>query len=132
MKLRMRAMRAGCEDQRRREVVKKILPKGESTGQPFAALGAERLSDQSAWLASARWQLVQATEGEAPDNVGACAGERENNRLRQPLRTGGWRGFGRAGDRAEPPSFSRFAKSGEITPRQPAATRSAGQSTTEA
>ena len=76
--LRMRAMRAACEDQRRRKVVKKILPKGESTGRPFAALGAERLSDQSAWLASARWQLAQATEGEDPDDVGACAGVPEH------------------------------------------------------
>ena len=44
MGLRMRAMRADCEDQRRRKVVKKILSKGESTGRPFAAFGAERLS----------------------------------------------------------------------------------------
>jgi hypothetical protein len=71
----MRAMRADCEDQRRRKVVKKILSKGESTGRPFAAFGAERLSDQSALRAPARWQLAQATEGEDPDDVGA--GERE-------------------------------------------------------
>lgn len=47
--LRMRAARVDWEDQRRRKVVKKILPKGESTGRPFAVLGANRLAVKDAW-----------------------------------------------------------------------------------
>ena len=42
--LRMRAVRADWEDRRRRKVVRKILPKGESIGRPFAVLGAKRLA----------------------------------------------------------------------------------------
>ena len=40
----MRAVRVDWEDRRRRKVVKKILPKGESTGRPFAVLGGKRLA----------------------------------------------------------------------------------------
>ena len=40
----MQAVRADWKDRRRRKVVKKILPRGESTGRPFAVLGAKRLA----------------------------------------------------------------------------------------
>jgi len=52
--LRMRAARVDWEDQRRRKVVKKILPKGESTGRPFAVLGAKLASGQGRLASSAR------------------------------------------------------------------------------
>ena len=47
--LRMRAARVDWEDQRRRKVVKKILPKGESTGRPFAVQGPSWLAVKGAW-----------------------------------------------------------------------------------
>ena len=52
--LRMRAARVDWEDQRRRKVVKKILPKGESIGRPFAVLGAKLASGQGRLASSGR------------------------------------------------------------------------------
>ena len=52
--LRMRAAHVDWEDQQRRKVVKKILPKGESTGRPFAVLGAKLASGQGRLASSAR------------------------------------------------------------------------------
>ena len=57
--LRMRAARVDWEDQRRRKVVKKILPKGESTGRPFAVLGAKLASGQGRLASSARWRSLR-------------------------------------------------------------------------
>ena len=57
--LRMRAARVDWEDQRRRKVVKKILPKGESTGRPFAVLGAKLASGQGRLASSAHWRSLR-------------------------------------------------------------------------
>ena len=71
----MRAARVDWEDQRRRKVVKKILPKGESTGRPFAVLGAKLASGQGRLASSAR-ALAHATERLAGLDPAVVGGER--------------------------------------------------------
>ena len=70
----MRAARVDWEDQRRRKVVKKILPKESQPGGLSPCLGPSWLAVKGAWLASRA--LAQATERLAGLDPAVVGGER--------------------------------------------------------